>query len=990
MASHSVSSETPRGSGEEAVPTRNKPGSVQSFPLAKQPNWFVRTARAVFGYRKTSLSFLVFATLLVTVLVSQYDNLLALSVPLPTDSGENALLHSAWAALQEVGRTEHTYTSSGNDAVHAYLEKEIAAAVHGVPYAAYDNDTNNNVMFAVKYLTYDLVLYYESNNLVARVNGLDPALPALLLSAHFDSVPSSYGVTDDGMGVASLLAVLQHYTAKHTKQPKRTIVFNFNNNEEFGLYGANAFLSHPWAANVGYFLNLEGTGAGGKAVLFRGTDYGIVKHFSSVRYPYATSVFQQGFNNHLIHSETDYAVYKDKGGLRGLDVAFYKPRDLYHTAGDNIKNVNINSLWHMLSVALDFTKELAYHKIDLDSDNVQSNTDFAAYASFLNYFVAFPTSKVAVANIVLLAVVPVVSLLLLIVIFRYRKGWNVNFVNVIKFPLSFILSIFVLNVFTNVVIVSSNKYLANNSVGTLVATLFATFVLLNYAILNGLNFLFKSFKGHQHDEKLIVLIQVSFLTWVALLWSTVKLTHNKIGDDHTGEFVLAVLFLLQSVGAMFGLLGWSFKTTKKRSSLRDLSSQPLLGSSSGQQYGSQDEYNSYDDSLSLSLHSDYEDCEKHETKSFGYDWLVQFLLVVPLSSIIIYNSGSLVLHGLNKSIQESEKAQDLIYKLIEVFVIIWAVPFLPFVFKVNRLVVLVLLGVVLQGLFIVATRPAFDVQNPLKLRFLQTIDLNTSPPSDTVGVLGRSLSLVEEILEDMPSIKSSQELVHSSLVGDGMLLYSWDSVLAPKLPEETKSLKNYLGIEVLRNSSSSSDAPFGLLTGEIKLNVPKNRNCKVNFNVSDSTVRIFGKEAKRSPVKTIIVYADAPVGNDTISATSGAPEGFSRDHDGNYVFKDYEGISQLQLNKLDWDKPYHFAFQWVPEIVDSDNVGSNKINVKQLGVEVECYWSELGYVAESDKKTTHVAEAIPAYAELLHYSPNYVSWANRDRGMVSVKEYIKV
>ena len=54
------------------------------------------------------------------------------------------------------------------------------------------------------------------------------------------------------------------------------------------------------------------------------------ENFGGVRYPYATSIFQQGFNNHVIHSETDYKVYKE-AGLRGLDLAFYKPRDKYHT-----------------------------------------------------------------------------------------------------------------------------------------------------------------------------------------------------------------------------------------------------------------------------------------------------------------------------------------------------------------------------------------------------------------------------------------------------------------------------------------------------------------------------------------------------------------------------------------------------------------------------------------------------------------------------------
>ena len=133
-------------------------------------------------------------------------------------------------------------------------------------------------------------------------------------------------MTDDGMGVASLLGVLR-FVAHN--QPRRTIIFNFNNNEEFGLFGAHAFVKHPGLNRLATFESRRDR-CWRQGGVVQGTDYGIVKNFGGVRYPYATSIFQQGFNNHVIHSETDYKVYKE-AGLRGLDLAFYKPRDKYHT-----------------------------------------------------------------------------------------------------------------------------------------------------------------------------------------------------------------------------------------------------------------------------------------------------------------------------------------------------------------------------------------------------------------------------------------------------------------------------------------------------------------------------------------------------------------------------------------------------------------------------------------------------------------------------------
>ncbi|OBA19000.1 putative zinc metalloprotease [Metschnikowia bicuspidata var. bicuspidata NRRL YB-4993] len=978
MSTHSEPDPNRGPTETEAPRIRSVAGSEPAAP--RLPNWFVRAVRAMFGYRKTSLTFLVFATLLATVVLSAADNSLEYTVDLPADAFERAVLDYSWSVLQEIGAHEHTYTSRNNDKVHAFLEKEIVGLTGSSAFMEYDNDLNytNNIMFAVKYLNYDSVSYYESNNLLVRVNGTDDSLPALLLSSHYDSVPSAFGITDDGMGVASMMGLLKYFAAEGTPRPKRTIVFNFNNNEEFGLYGAHSFLKHPWFSQIRYFLNLEGTGAGGKAILFRGTDYGIVKHFSSVRYPFATSLFQQGFNNRLIHSETDYSVYKDKGGIRGLDLAFYKPRDLYHTAGDNIKNVNVKSLWHMLSSALDFTVHVVEDEIDLDrSPQPVKFDDFSAYTSFMNVFFAAPISKIVVLNIALLVVAPIISLLLLIVIFNGRKAWNFNFVNVMKFPLSFVVSVAILSFCFDVFVIPNNVFLANNSIISLAATLFASFLLLNYAILNGINALLGSCKGHQHDEKLIVILETSSLYWVALLWSTIKLSKNRIGNDHTGEFLVPVLFILHSFAAILGLVGWSFKKSlkKQRTGNHD-DRQPLLHNVSERQYEAEGV------------------CDIHHEKSFSYDWLIQFLIIVPISSYAIYNSGFLILDGINKSIQESLAAQEMIYKFLKTFAIVWSIPFLPFIFKVNKIMVLVLFVVLVHGLVMVAVRSPFDQSNPLKLRFLETIDLDTSPPSNEISVSGRLSSLVESILRDMPSFKADKSNMTTTDVGDGMLIYSWNSPLHPHLMPNLKLPDQLLSIDVLKNSSSISDAPFGMLTGEIKINVPKNRNCKVDFKISDSLVRIMdGQQSQKShsPVKSVTVYTDKKPNNKTNFIKGGFAESFSKDANGNYVFKDFEGINQLQLNKLDWDKPYHLGFQWIPDVAENSYHSEIlKIDVKKLGVSIECYWSELEYVFSGPGLSLESEFSIPAYDELLHYSPNYVSWANKDRGLVSVKKYVEL
>lgn len=78
--------------------------------------------------------------------------------------------------------------------------------------------------------------YFEANNILVRIQGTS-AMPAVLFSAHFDSVSTAPGATDDGMGVATLLQLVQYFAEN---KPKRDVIFNINNAEEDGLYGAHA------------------------------------------------------------------------------------------------------------------------------------------------------------------------------------------------------------------------------------------------------------------------------------------------------------------------------------------------------------------------------------------------------------------------------------------------------------------------------------------------------------------------------------------------------------------------------------------------------------------------------------------------------------------------------------------------------------------------------------------------------------------------------
>lgn len=936
---------------------------ISKKPTIKKsgPNVFVRFIRSFFGYRKTSLSFFVFITMVAVYLLSTYDNSLELSVSLPEiGSIEDDILQESWYNLQKIGEFKHPYGSKGNKAVYKHLKNQIQSlATKGIEW---DNDLNNtNFLFGQD--TYGSVSYYESNNLYVRINGSGADLPAILISAHYDSVPSSFGITDDGAGIASMLGLLKYYSDSG-KQPLRTIVFNFNNNEEFGLYGAQTFFSHPWSKGVKYFINLEGTGQGGKAILFRGTDYGILNHYKSVRYPYASSLFQQAFNGRLIHSETDYKVYF-ANGLRGIDVAFYKPRDIYHTGEDSIRRTSKKALWHMLSTALDFVEPISNNEIDIDDDDKQ---EYATYGSFLNFFFITSVPKLVIVNIALLVIVPVINMFLMTIIFCYKQNWRLGFVNSIKFPVSLVISILALN-FVTEMIVSIDEFLPNAKPINLVVLLASVFFFVNYLLLNGINLLFRNYKIIQHDEKLIVALQISFVYWILLIITTVELANNKPGNDHTGKGLLTVLYAIQSIGCIWGLLGWCFRPSKK--DLEDeLDSRTPLLVQTVEEYGAEDteetQFQPPSDSTSLISMDSYTARKKLNliTKTFSYDWSIQYLMLVPIPLLIFYNNGYLILQGLNKSIQESVVSQNLIFKLSQVIGISLILPVYPFIFKANKMVVWVSLILIIQGFFTVFFTFPFDTENPMKLRFIQSVNLTESVTDSYVHVLARTGLEVEKILGDMPSVKESGESVECSSLENDMVNCYYKSTKPPVI-FKAKDFSDYLSVDILKNSSDN-DYPFGLLNGEIKINVKDNNMCKVSFNT--------GSKKKELPVKTIIKYNDKPI--NSITMTSSIPEGFSVDKDGNYLYKDLNGISGIGLNKLKANVPYHIGFQWLPNLIDDYN--SEALNI--LKVDITCYWTELG----EDNSL------VPAYQEVNHYSPKYVTWANQANGMVSVSTTVEL
>lgn len=198
-------------------------------------------------------------------------------------------------------------------------------------------------------------------NVLARLEGRERG-KAVLLMAHYDSVPSGPGVSDDLTGVAALLEIAR--VLKAGPPPRNPVLFLFDDGEEAGLLGAEAFASqHRAAGQVGVVVNLEARGTGGPSLMFEtgGADAVPVGVFAAhADKPFASSVFPTIYE--ILPNDTDLSVFKRRG-YPGLNFAFIRNPTQYHTPADTLENASPASLQHHGDNALAAVRGLA--EVDL-------------------------------------------------------------------------------------------------------------------------------------------------------------------------------------------------------------------------------------------------------------------------------------------------------------------------------------------------------------------------------------------------------------------------------------------------------------------------------------------------------------------------------------------------------------------------------------------------------------------------------------------------
>ncbi|KAI9145263.1 hypothetical protein BKA69DRAFT_555189 [Paraphysoderma sedebokerense] len=105
--------------------------------------------------------------------------------------------------------------------------------------------------------------FVQSSNILVRLRSKSPENEfALLISAHYDSVATGFGVGDNGIGVVVAIEVV--HALLYYENIRFDVILNIGNGEEYGYFSSRAFTAHSWFKDVKAFINLDAVSAKGK------------------------------------------------------------------------------------------------------------------------------------------------------------------------------------------------------------------------------------------------------------------------------------------------------------------------------------------------------------------------------------------------------------------------------------------------------------------------------------------------------------------------------------------------------------------------------------------------------------------------------------------------------------------------------------------------------------------------------------------------------
>ncbi|KAL8996269.1 MAG: hypothetical protein Q9169_004200 [Polycauliona sp. 2 TL-2023] len=968
----------------------------------------------------------VYTALFVALLVT---HLVVPSAPNSLTPIAGVNLTEAWLDLQHISSDFHPYNSHRNDETRDWLlrriERILAKNTKGLMFdrSRYIHDAHFRASIAkqrpavvfsdmISNITFSAVgkkldepgvsVYFEGTNIITYIRGSEdgdedwwisgekpPGKGGVLVNAHYDSVSTGYGATDDGAGIVAMLQLLKYFTSKG-HQPKKGIVALFNNGEEDYLNGAQAFRKHPLSTFPKTFLNLEGAGAGGRAVMFRSTDTEVTRAYQKSRHPFASVLSGDAFKRGIIKSETDYRVFTEELGLRGLDLAFFEPRARYHTDRDDPKHTSIDSIWHMLSAAIPTLESLSSD--DQSFDN--KGSDAVWFDLFGQILAVFKLRVLFALSTALLVIGPLTEIVIGVVLYKVDKlyvfgrkkqvqhaegedavslhGWKgfLQYLLLVVLASAAVIGLALLIIKLNPFIIYSSPY-------AVWSMMLSAWVFVAWFVSCATDFLRPSAL-----TRLYSLLWLSFFSWIILLAVTVLEKRQKIaGGYFLGFYTLAIF--LASTTALLELFGLPRKSTyAEEVSPSDHGRNPSHRSqsiSSGQRLAQSSEEQRPDNSNEEQQPAG-EDEEANETTSLlrherqttfahyrhqnpdgaeavegskerkvylgeqawswslpTWPWLIQFLILGIIPVILTGEVALFLTTSVHQTLADGSSVL-LPYFAIAIFTVLLLIPVSPFIHRYTYHIPVFLLLVFIGTLIYSLVAFPFSANNRLKVYFDQRVDLDTG--INTVSLTGiKDGPFLLDIAASLPSTAGQEISCIDSILRTGLKQCSWHGLPPKVVPSPAPPLgippqfgyADWLSLNISRATNTTHNEAQITVVGK------NTRACKIEFDspIADFDVRGAAAEERSEKV---------PVG----------------------------GSKEIRLWSRTWEKPWHVKVRWGDD-KQSFPVGLKKQQQKRQGLNgrVVCLWSD-----------ANESGVIPALDEAWKFVPVWVAISKAKDGLV--------
>jgi hypothetical protein len=203
---------------------------------------------------------------------------------------------------------------------------------------------------------------------------------AIVLLAHYDSVPAGPGASDDESGAATVLETARALKARGAKS-LHPVIGVITDGEEAGLLGAEAFLQNKdLKARVGVVVNVEARGTQGRSLLFQTSpaDSKLIDLYASNLNFYSTSsLFAEIYK--LLPNDTDLTLFI-KQGFPSFNFAFSDNVADYHTPLDRRSNLSRLTLQEQGSNMLGVAAALEQTPYDALKGHGEVYLDILGYA----------------------------------------------------------------------------------------------------------------------------------------------------------------------------------------------------------------------------------------------------------------------------------------------------------------------------------------------------------------------------------------------------------------------------------------------------------------------------------------------------------------------------------------------------------------------------------------------------------------------------------